>query len=373
MRGLRNGRVNHGPIPDTPGPLSGGKEFREMDKALMAHPLEPGQLGQWIGMVINPQIEAGILLAGVNAQGRTLLAAFVAPRGFAGLQGQDQAPGKGLARMIPIRLGGARYDLGAGQHVAGHRKALMHGMPAPVDALGARVHGDATLGVLQMQLTALTPGIGLKQDLRNGLCRQTLPQQPQAPRAEGGIDERLRGQRAHTAIGMDTQGTDGKKTGGHRNAEGAGRRITSNEGPGHGVEDTTGAGSPAFRSSMPWGYPHPGSRSCLSVIPTITHPPRISKLDMREFSWCFLALSLATLLVLPAPAAAQDTSRCYSIRDNDRKNMCLALARRDASTCYSIRDNDDKNLCLAQVRGQRSTCYSIRDNDQKNQCLAMVR
>ncbi|MFO0120825.1 MAG: hypothetical protein ACK51Y_04425 [Burkholderiales bacterium] len=86
-----------------------------------------------------------------------------------------------------------------------------------------------------------------------------------------------------------------------------------------------------------------------------------------------LSLCLATLLLIPGPAPAQDTSRCYSIRDNDRKNMCLALARRDASACYSIRDNDDKNMCLAQVRGQRSNCYSIRDNDQKNQCLAMVR
>ena len=96
----------------------------------------------------------------------------------------------------------------------------------------------------------------------------------------------------------------------------------------------------------------------------------------RALKTAGLALSLCfgmSLLLSPAQVRAQDTSRCYSIRDNDRKNMCLALARRDASACYSIRDNDDKNLCLAQVRGQRSNCYSIRDNDQKNQCLAMVR
>ena len=86
------------------------------------------------------------------------------------------------------------------------------------------------------------------------------------------------------------------------------------------------------------------------------------------------ALLLGLVLLLPTPQVhAQDASRCYSIQDNDRKNMCLALARRDASACYSIRDNDDKNLCLAQMRGQRSSCYSIRNNDQKNQCLAMVR
>ena len=98
-----------------------------------------------------------------------------------------------------------------------------------------------------------------------------------------------------------------------------------------------------------------------------------TKIAMRPMILRTLLLGLSTLLLIPGPVPAQDASRCYSIRDNDRKNLCLALARRDASACYSIRDSDDKNLCLAQVRGERSTCYSIRDSDQKNQCLAMVR
>jgi hypothetical protein len=30
-------------------------------------------------------------------------------------------------------------------------------------------------------------------------------------------------------------------------------------------------------------------------------------------------------------------------------------------------------VCLAQVKGQRSNCYSVRNADLKNQCLALVR
>lgn len=84
---------------------------------------------------------------------------------------------------------------------------------------------------------------------------------------------------------------------------------------------------------------------------------------------------LPVVLVLaaaPQPALASESS-CYSIRDADRKNVCLAMAKQQASYCYSVRDSDDKNMCLAQVKGQRSQCYSIRSADLKNQCLAMVR
>ena len=66
-------------------------------------------------------------------------------------------------------------------------------------------------------------------------------------------------------------------------------------------------------------------------------------------------------------------SHCYSIRDNDRKNVCLATAKQQASYCYSVQDADTKNVCLAQVKGQRSNCYSVRNADLKNQCLALVR
>lgn len=59
------------------------------------------------------------------------------------------------------------------------------------------------------------------------------------------------------------------------------------------------------------------------------------------------AIKVVAILVagvaVTGPATAQD-SHCYSIRDNDEKNYCLALAKRQDSYCYSIRSQDDKNI-----------------------------
>lgn len=54
---------------------------------------------------------------------------------------------------------------------------------------------------------------------------------------------------------------------------------------------------------------------------------RPTKVDMRTLILRTLTLSLSTLLLIPGTARAQDTSRCYSIRDNDQKNQCLAMVR----------------------------------------------
>ncbi len=85
-----------------------------------------------------------------------------------------------------------------------------------------------------------------------------------------------------------------------------------------------------------------------------------------------IASGLMVLSLSALPASASE-SHCYSIQDSDRKNICLAMAKRQESYCYSVRDSDDKNVCLAQVKQQRSYCYSVRNSDLKNQCLAMVR
>ena len=80
-------------------------------------------------------------------------------------------------------------------------------------------------------------------------------------------------------------------------------------------------------------------------------------------AWCFSV----------PPASQVSASHCYSIKDKDEKNYCLARAKRQASYCYSIRNSDKKNFCLAEIKGQKSYCYSIKNRDQKNACLARVR
>ena len=78
---------------------------------------------------------------------------------------------------------------------------------------------------------------------------------------------------------------------------------------------------------------------------------------------------LAITTLLPALAWA-DSSRCYSIKNSDLKNHCLATTKHEKSRCYSIKDSDMKNSCLAEVGNQRSRCYSIKNPDQKQRCLA---
>lgn len=82
-------------------------------------------------------------------------------------------------------------------------------------------------------------------------------------------------------------------------------------------------------------------------------------------------IKLLVLLAALLPAAGwADSSRCYSIKDADKKNDCLASTNSNTSYCYSIKDSDMKSSCLARVGNQQSRCYSIKDQDDKQRCLA---
>jgi hypothetical protein len=87
--------------------------------------------------------------------------------------------------------------------------------------------------------------------------------------------------------------------------------------------------------------------------------------------YAFVAVGLVLLFTTPKVHA--NDSHCYSIKNSDQKNYCLALAKHQHSYCYSIHESDAKNLCLAQIKNQKSYCYSIKSSDSKNQCLALVK
>jgi hypothetical protein len=82
---------------------------------------------------------------------------------------------------------------------------------------------------------------------------------------------------------------------------------------------------------------------------------------------------LLGILLLGSGNALASESYCYSIKNSDSKNYCLANAKNQKSYCYSIQESDTKNFCLAKVGHQKSYCYSIRANDPKNQCLALFK
>ena len=83
-----------------------------------------------------------------------------------------------------------------------------------------------------------------------------------------------------------------------------------------------------------------------------------------------IKLSVFTLLLLANINVFADASSCYSISNQDAKNMCLAEAKHEKSYCYSVSDRDRKNYCLAVVGNEKSYCYSIASSDGKNECLA---
>ena len=95
--------------------------------------------------------------------------------------------------------------------------------------------------------------------------------------------------------------------------------------------------------------------------------------NIKIFSFLYALVGVGIVLLLTTPNAHANDSHCYSIKNSDQKNYCLALAKHHDSYCYSIQESDTKNLCLAQIKNQKSYCYSIKASDSKNQCLAVVK
>jgi hypothetical protein len=95
--------------------------------------------------------------------------------------------------------------------------------------------------------------------------------------------------------------------------------------------------------------------------------------NFKIFSVLYALVGVGIILLLTTPNVQANDSHCYSIKNSDQRNYCLALAKHQDSYCYSIQESDSKNLCLAQVKNQKSYCYSIKASDSKNQCLAMVK
>ena len=90
---------------------------------------------------------------------------------------------------------------------------------------------------------------------------------------------------------------------------------------------------------------------------------------MRAPSILFSLFSVA----LGCGVAQASETDCYSIKDQDRRNLCLATSKRQVSYCYAIKNADNKNMCLARVGLKKSNCYSIKDKDSQKECLAMFR
>lgn len=66
--------------------------------------------------------------------------------------------------------------------------------------------------------------------------------------------------------------------------------------------------------------------------------------------WIVLLIIIGLLYALDAKSAASD---CYSIRDYDKRQECLAIDRGSESSCYSIREYDQRQICIVKARRGR--------------------
>lgn len=84
--------------------------------------------------------------------------------------------------------------------------------------------------------------------------------------------------------------------------------------------------------------------------------------DMKKY--------LFFLIVYMMPMVAN--AYCWQIKNNDRRNFCLAISKNEANYCWQIRDNGWEKYCLALVEKEKSYCWQTGDDDITYECLALV-
>jgi hypothetical protein len=94
------------------------------------------------------------------------------------------------------------------------------------------VRGNGPLGVDQVELAVLATGI-VGQERFQDLCRtDALLQERESARTVEGVDQRLRRERSHAAVGVGAKGADREKSAGDDDAQRT-VRITRDNRPRH--------------------------------------------------------------------------------------------------------------------------------------------
>src|SRR3954471_10432127 len=213
-----------------------GQAAHERLVALEAYLIEPAQLDERLGVVVDADVEKGIVLGRGHEQRRRLLAALVAAGGVARRERGDETFAEcasGLSEGFCCCL----EDCRTGQHVARHGKCLSGELSAPIDACLARMRRDCAVAIDKVKLTVI-PAFVLADDARHDLrSGNTLGEQIQGFRTIVRIDEGLGADDADAGAPMGAVRADGEEPAGHRDAEGA-VRVPRDDGPGHARDDS---------------------------------------------------------------------------------------------------------------------------------------
>jgi VCBS repeat-containing protein len=73
----------------------------------------------------------------------------------------------------------------------------------------------------------------------------------------------------------------------------------------------------------------------------------------KSFHFFYLLIGIGALLLILSPKANANEANCYSSKNSDQKNFCLATAKHQGSYCYSIHESDTK-ICVLHRSKVRS-------------------
>src|SRR5437660_8038266 len=222
-------------IEHAPGPRLARRAAHIRDEALVRLFVQAPQLGERLGVVVDPQVELRIVFARMDDERRGLLAALVAACGFARDERRDQALGKGTRAGLLIRSRGFPQHPFVRQHVARDRIAIAGERAAPVDAGRARVLAHAALDVDDVELALLASFIRGGQALDHFGRRDSRAQELEALGSVVRIDQRLGRERTDAASCMRAQRASCEEARRDGDAERAARRIARDDGPRHGA------------------------------------------------------------------------------------------------------------------------------------------
>src|SRR6267142_3642804 len=197
-------------IDHAPRPRLARRAAQVGDEALVRLVVEAPELAERLHVVVDPQIERGIVFTGMDDERRRLLAALVAARGFARFERRDQPFREWTARSL-IRACGLADDALIGEHISGDGIPVTRQRAAPLDAGGSGVLADMALGVDDVQLAVLASVIRGGQAHDNFRRCDARAQQFQTLACVVRINQRLRRERAHAASRVRAQRAGGEK------------------------------------------------------------------------------------------------------------------------------------------------------------------
>ncbi len=195
--------------------------------------VKPAKLRQWLGVIVDPDIDLRIGLIQHDFDGGGLLAALVSTDTLTGVERRQKSLAQRQAFGSEETLQRGLHHLRASQHVAGDRDALAAHCSGPGDAVRSGVLSDAAGGIKDVQLPARLPRISRDKPVQGLIGAHVLRQERQSIDTEQGVGGGLGRQGALTGQDMRTERANRKSAGGDGDAKGTGLGIMRENGPGH--------------------------------------------------------------------------------------------------------------------------------------------